>query len=85
MALSQGHLRPPEIPVYITVPNSGKITVMKYQRSSFMVRGHHNVRKCIYQRVTYSIRKVENHCSLEVVCMLIPVNLRINKRPRYRG
>lgn len=28
-----------------------------------MVRGHHNVRKCIYQRVTYSIRKVENHCS----------------------
>lgn len=50
-----------------------------------MVRGHHNVRKCIYQRVTYSIRKVENHCSLEVVCMLIPVNLRINKRPRYRG
>lgn len=43
--------------IYITIPKSRKITIIKYQQSNFRVWGNHKLRNCVKGP---SIRKVEN-------------------------
>lgn len=50
---------------YITIHNSGNITViLEQQQNNFMVAGHHGVKK-VHQRV--KARKAQTHSALEAV------------------